>query len=302
MGYIGTSIIKNMKLHTKKISQLLILASLLICLIPSKSNAVTLFTQKVAPLNQNDTVLIKFMIDTESTEINSLEGTIEINDPASIQNINLGGSIFNLWPNKPSLNIAKKEITFVGGATSGVSGNSLRLFTLAVRPEKIEALTFQVKDMIAYKNDGQGTSIKLSNKPIKIMVQNPGEKTIDSLKTLIENDKKSPEPFEINLGYDDSVNEGQYFISFITTDKDSGISHYEITEGDFPTVRSGQTYILRDQTLKSKIKVVAIDNAGNTQLAILGSQKDFSWAKTMLAVLVLILIKISFHFFRRKNA
>ncbi len=291
-----------MKLHKATISKFLILTSLLICLVPIKSKAVVIFTEKIAPLNQNDTVLIKFMIDTESTEINSLEGTIEINDPTSIQNINLGGSIFNLWPNKPSLNITKKEITFVGGATSGVTGTSLRLFTLAVKPEKIQTLSFQTKSIVAYKNDGQGTSIKLSNKPIKMSVLKPGEQTVDSLKNLIEKDKKTPEPFEINLGYDDSVNEGQYFISFVTTDKDSGISHYEVTEGDFPTVRSGQTYILRDQTLKSKIKVVAIDNAGNTELAVLNNKLNFSWTKTILAVLVLILIKISFQFFRRKNA
>lgn len=268
------------------------LLSLGILLSAHSSYAVTLFAQKVDSLNEKDTVLIKIMINTEGTEINSLDGTIAVNDPTSIQAINLGGSIFSLWPNKPSLNLNKKEITFIGGSTSGVSGTALRLFTLAVKPDQVDRLTFELKNAIAYKNDGKGTALAMAPKVISLSVQDPRESPVDSLQALILKDKKAPEPFEVQLGYDDSVFNGQYFVSFSTTDKDSGVSYYEVTEGDFPPVRSGDTYVLRDQTLKNKIKVVAIDNAGNQQIALLNADSMFNWFAVLVAILILTIVKV----------
>ena len=82
-------------------------------------------------------------------------------------------------------------------------------------------------------------------------------------------DTKAPEEFIPKIGQDISVFEGKYFLSFSTTDKMSGINHYEVSEtidkDDWKTAES--PYVLEDQNLNSLIKVKAVDKAGNERIA-----------------------------------
>jgi hypothetical protein len=58
---------------------------------------------------------------------------------------------------------------------------------------------------------------------------------------------------------------GLYYIVFSTVDKQSGVDHYEVFEnGAWEKVVS--PYKLPDQSLKSEIKVKAIDKAGNERV------------------------------------
>ncbi len=84
------------------------------------------------------------------------------------------------------------------------------------------------------------------------------------------------------LTKDDVAFTGNYFIVFSTTDKQTGISHYEIMEEpaeefkhfswggvDAPWVTANSPYVLQDQSLNSIIRVKAIDKAGNEYVATL---------------------------------
>ena len=275
---------------------------LLICtltLLPFKVSAIDIFANKGGYATANDTILLKVYINTEGVEINSIDGTIIINKPEIVKNILVGGSIFSLWPNKPSL--LKNEISFAGGSTAGVSGPSLHLFTIAVKPENAGDIILSVKKANVYKNDGKGTSVPVPVKDIKVSVDNASTNTTDSLAGLIGSDKNAPKKFDVEVGHDPSVFDDKHFLSFNTTDEDSGIDYYEVTEEGFETVRSGSPYILRDQALKSKVIVKAYDKAGNTREALFDPGAQKGARNLIIAVILLILLRVIINLIRRKN-
>ena len=57
--------------------------------------------------------------------------------------------------------------------------------------------------------------------------------------------------------------DGQYFLSFATTDLISGLDHYEVIEGgkEYSDVQS--PYLLKDQSLQKRVSVRVYDKAGN---------------------------------------
>ncbi len=277
-----------MKKNHKKFALYLTMLSVFVLLSAAPRNAVamTIFIDRPATeARVGDTIAIGVMIDTDNKEINALEGTIEVSGPTEIVSISTGGSIFPLWPNKPSF--LGNEITFVGGTPSGVYGSKLRLFTIFMKPSGEGEITLKLKSATAYLNDGFGTQISLPQNSENISVLTGGGEVKNNLDSMILLDKNPPLSFTVELGRDQFSYDNKYFISFYSSDAESGISQYEVTEGDFGTVRSGNIYVLRDQSLKSAISVKAVDNAGNarTEQMIIGGN-DKLWILYLLSSLV----------------
>ena len=80
-------------------------------------------------------------------------------------------------------------------------------------------------------------------------------------------DKIPPEAFEVEVHQDALIFEGKYFITFSTTDKQTGLSHFEVKEGERDWQQEESPYLLADQSLQSIIKVKAVDMAGNERIA-----------------------------------
>lgn len=115
-------------------------------------------------------------------------------------------------------------------------------------------------------------------------------------------DATLPEPFELQIGKEASVFEGKYFVSFSTKDNPSGIDHYELLEeqqkglfkpsqpGTWKVVKS--PYVLKDQSLKSVIRVKAIDRAGNERIAeFIPPYKPFPYWIVVPVVLLIIIVR-----------
>jgi hypothetical protein len=71
---------------------------------------------------------------------------------------------------------------------------------------------------------------------------------------------------------------GKYVLIFNTIDRESGISHFEVAEQKlkfcFPSEkekweRAESPYLIKDQSLKSIIKVKAVDKVGNERIVTL---------------------------------
>jgi hypothetical protein len=105
------------------------------------------------------------------------------------------------------------------------------------------------------------------------MIVNPWQ---DSVTT----DNVIPEKFSITLERTTNAFSNDYFVVFNTTDKQSGIDHYEVIEEPLnsknlfgwgaataPWVVAKSPYVLEDQSLNSTIRVKAIDKAGNEYIA-----------------------------------
>jgi len=84
---------------------------------------------------------------------------------------------------------------------------------------------------------------------------------------LLKGDTIIPESFLIILEQNPVVFEGKYFITFSTTDKQTGIAHYEVQEGEKEWKRADSPYLLEDQGLSGTIRVKVIDKAGNEYVA-----------------------------------
>jgi hypothetical protein len=241
-----------------------------------------------------DTVIFDVYLNS-TDEINSIEGIIEIEGDYAIKTISTAGSIFDMWPNKPSYE--NGVISFAGGSASSVFGNRLKLFSIIVQIQSEEKIIFSADQVHVFLGDGLGTKIAADIFKKEVILPSSNRNSIDKFNELVLVDRQPPLGFEINIGRDVNTFDGKYFASFNTVDQESGIERYEVIEGDTKTpVLTGTTYILQDQTLKGNLIVRAIDRAGNVQVSevavrdIVSEDSSINWKSLSIALLILILV------------
>ncbi len=250
-----------------------------------------------------DTTLFSVRINSENKDINTVEGEVLLDYAAgalSLTDINTAGSKFSLWPGKPLPSEHNARISFTGGSPGGFVSNDAIVFNIVLKLQETGQIILSPNNIGVYLNDGKGTKDKVSAKDliINILPQKPGAQSADDWNAIISNDKTAPEPFEITLGKDPSVFDNQYFISFFTTDAESGIAYYEVQEGTRDFVRTESPYLLQDQSLKNLIKVRAIDKAENERIAELAPSRD-SLQNILIWTIVALVLLITIFWLRR---
>lgn len=280
----------NIKFIQKIIKNNIKFICILILCISVKTDAMSLYFEKPEnDIKAGDTIILNVYIDSGDTEINGIEGVIGITGPVTISNLNVAGSVFSLWPNKPS--VSGNEISFVGGSTSGFFGKKNKVFSVIFKANDIGKVNFSLKQADVFLNDGNGTKVAIMGVKQIFDILKSNNESKNQLADLILADKNLPESFKIELGNDISVYEGKYFISFYTTDNDSGINRYEVRENDLPAIRSGNTYVLEDQSLKGRVEVSAIDNAGNIRTEVLDLKKENN-TKYFITLIILTIVTL----------
>ena len=255
-----------------KLSTICYLSALCLALaFPVTSNAAGLFFDSTGgSIRAGDSIIINVRLNTESQSINTVDGKISLalNDKKlTIKEFSLANSALSIWPLRPSLSADGKSISFVGGVPGGFVATDAVLFKIIATPTEAGDLAINPVDLLAYANDGQGTTVKVSKQALSVEVQESvaGQAAKDNWQDLLVADNIPPEPFVINLYQDAETNAGQKFIDFYATDNQSGINYYEVVEGDLTPVRSGSPYILQNQSSPVKISVIAHDKAGNSR-------------------------------------
>jgi len=141
-------------------------------------------------------------------------------------------------------------------------------------------------------------------------------------------DSTSPKDFEPKIAKDESMFEGRYFLSFFTEDETSGVDRYEVLEiahGNIFRVikeeilkllikeetldieseeweREKSPYLLKDQDIRSRIYIKAVDKAGNERIAaILPPYKMGAEDIIFLIILALIIALIFYRALRKKR-
>lgn len=219
-----------------------------------------------------DTVLVKVHVNSESKNINIVEGEVFLDYPAgavSFIDLNTAGSKFSLWPSKPFPSEDNTSISFVGGAPGGLTSKDAIVFNIVLKLQKAGQITLSPKNIGVYLNDGKGAKDAVSVKDlvINVLPKTSDAQSADDWRAVISNDKTAPQSFEIILGKDPSLFDNQYFISFFTTDAESGVAYYEVQEGKSAFVQAESPYLLKDQSLSGRILVKAVDKAGNARVA-----------------------------------
>lgn len=247
---------------------------------------------------EDDIFLADLEISTTDRLINVIDGTILYDrNKLEIKEISTGGSLLALWPRPPVFDNNNGTLSFVGGVAEGFQGKKgevLKIIFLA-KNEGVAQIDF-LDGFSVFLHDGKGTPINPWLRPLSLnILKRPGEiPAKDEWLDLVQKDKTPPEPFEVVVGQDLPIFNNQYFISFFTTDAESGIAHYEVKEGGRDFVQAESPYLLKDQLLRSLIKVKAVDKAGNERITELMSSAPPStpFYKNVLVWIVVIILGI----------
>lgn len=202
------------------------------------------------------------------------------------------GSIISLWVEKFKLNQDKTEVSFAGVVPGGFSALDGKLFSIDFIAKKSGVTSLTWRDTRALLNDGQGTVAILGPTPFKITItKSQSEQKEEMIDTI------SPEPFTPIIARDKNIFDNQWFLSFTTQDKQTGIDHYEILESKIKNQKEGwimaeSPYLLKDQTLKSYIYVKAVDKQGNERVAEIWPKRKHWYLDYRIWGIIIVLLLI----------
>jgi hypothetical protein len=279
-----------------------IITILVSVILPLTASASTVYIESSkSNISVGDTAIITVKVNAEGAVLNTVEGEISIKSTipgsAVVQEFSLANSSFGLWPRTPSLSTDGNLISFVGGVPGGFSIEGATLFKIIIEAKKEGALTITPQNMVTYLNDGKGSKAPVKQKAISIKIDpvKQGIPATNEWNDILASDVTAPEDFIIVIGQDNTLFNGKKFAFFSALDNQSGISHYEVSEDGTPAVRSGSTYVLKNQSDSVRLTVTAFDKANNKKIAIYPiSQSWFasiSWSFVIVIVLIVIIIK-----------
>ncbi len=249
-------------------------------------------------LHVGDVFTVQVLVDTEGQTLNAFETILEYpDDVLEFVSSNSSNSVVTLWVKNPTVH--EDGTVELGGITpGGVAQEDAFVLELTFKAVKEGQGIIGTRDTQLLLHDGLGTPASVSVQNLHVSVV-PGESHVN-VQTV---DDEEPEVFTPRIERDADVYNGDYFLLFTTTDKGSGIDHFEVKEGLFGWYTEAQSpYLLRHQALDKTISVKAIDAKGNERIAILYPQHKQVWYqnKNVIAgiliscVLILLLFFLSY--------
>ena len=293
---------------------------LLVWLTPTSVFAMTMsFEPTNVSTNQAEAFTTTLVINTEDQSINAVDGTLLVAEEfGSNITVSDSGSIVTYWVMRPTWDPATRSIKFSGTIPGGYSGQAGILFSVILPPYSggpVENAVV-VAEANSYLNDGLGTQAKVSTKQFALTSDGSGPVNTEVANQLYIDENKPdnvpPESFSPQLAQDERVFDGAWFITFATTDKESGISHYEVQETRSGRLDAGNwkraesPYQLQDQELHSYIYVVAVDRQGNERMIKVSPRSPQSWWQQYsrdiaIGVGILALITIGVLYIKRRT-
>lgn len=267
---------------------------------PHSVSAVQVFLDTDTTVHSSaDVFYIPIRVDTQDECINAVSVGISYNPTEiTIHDVSIGESIITLWTKSPVIergeNGEKGHVVFEGGIPGGFCGrvigdpgqtNVLAKLVLSgvsqtLTEDEMKAVQIIVDpSTTVFLHDGKGSIASTTMLGLELTLTQATSTPENNWITDIKSDTIAPELFEIILVEGPSEGNGKHYIAFNTTDKQSGVDHYEVLETDpdrfgFLTwvpresywVPATSPYVLRDQNLLSKIMVKAVDKNGNERI------------------------------------
>lgn len=213
-------------------------------------------------------------IDGEGEDLNAVEGNL-VYDPSvlRLEAIDTSQSALTLWVENPSVSTSQMagDVSF-SGITPGGFGSVLIPRTDGIPQGMVFKARFVVlavgdpaltmKNASALLNDGLGTATNVSVTQVGFTIRELP--TGNGAPSLID-DAVLPQDFTLQIVRDVQLLEGKWVVVFQTSDKESGIDHYEVQENGGAWMSAVSPYVLKDQDGQTVVKVRAIDHAGNVR-------------------------------------
>ena len=279
---------------------------------PAVSAAELYFGTHSKEVGVGKTFEVGVFLNTQDEVINAVEGKIVFPaEKVELVDIIDGNSIINLWVEKAHLD-APGEVFFSGIVPGGYFGQRGYLLSLVLKVKNTGPIIIQTDNERILLNDGEGTETSVKRAPIALNAVTETE--VEAF--LPPYDPDPPELFIPIVSQDPNVFNDQYFLSFATQDKISGIDHYEIKETKYPSakLRAGKSeglrgwrigespYLLQDQKLNSYLFVKALDKAGNERVAMLAPQNPLPWYKNYQVWIIIILVALALYLIDRQRS
>ena len=238
------------------------------------------FTPSRGEAREDELIKMNVYVAPAGERINAVGGKLTFpNELLTVADINFGNSFLNFWPERPH---SEKGglIVFSGVVPGGFEslGKGL-LFSVVFRARKEGRAMLRMTDASVLKDDGAGTAADLTLKQGSIAITKKelgGEATSSrelSLALDPKSDTEPPESFVPLIGASPDLFGGKHFLVFATTDKQSGIDHYEVEESanqmsdSAKWIRAESPYELSDRAMQGLIFIKAVDKAGNMRIA-----------------------------------
>ena len=166
MAFTNLSAIINKAMErfaTKKLLAALPFLAVTLTMIPAAEAAMLFITPaEKGDLSIGQTFEMNVQINTEGQAFNAAQATINfpknILEVASL-NYSPAATIFNFWLEEPQFSNSDGAISFVGGATNGVSGVSVPVLTITFRTKGSGGGDIVASDAAITAADGNGTNI-----------------------------------------------------------------------------------------------------------------------------------------------
>ena len=244
-----------------------------VCVLGAFSMAHANTTITFAPVSDTVSYGSSFdvLVSIKSTDyFNTLAGSIQYpTDMVSFVSATTEHSVITHWIDAPQDGYG--QISFSGIVPGGITNADGRLFKLTFHPRRKGVVTFRFGAVSLLVDDGQTLPSNIvSTPPYSITI---GDSSGSEFQIKESDDRVPPEPFEIFITHDATIFNDKWFASFLATDTDSGIDHYDIQErtDPFPSDSAWQQttspYVLSDQSRQSYIFVRAVDRQGNIRIA-----------------------------------
>lgn len=250
---------------------------------------------------------------SEDQCVNAVDAVVQYSDNIEPVDVSTGGSIFSIWIEEPTIDRENRTVSFAGGIPNGYCGRidgDPRLTNGLVDiifqspgfmiggggngTSSDEATLSFADSTAAYLNDGFGTQIPIETYGTSIeLIHSAGSSVQNDWVDYVNEDVDAPNAFSINLETTSNAFSGDYFITFNTSDKQSGVSYYEVMEEPLdeanffrwgsegaPWIETRSPYVLKDQSLNSTIYVRAVDKAGNEYMAVLVPDEELRTIST----------------------
>lgn len=286
--------IKN-HLSKNNLSKFVFLFVLSCVLVPVGAEGAILYLEPSSgEYYREDVFIVEVRLDSEGEYINTTKVDLTFSQEVlEVKDFSKGNSILTLWIEEPSSSNQDGTISFIGGIPGGYLGEDglLGKIVFKTKKEGRGEIQFQ-EDSQVLLNDGFGTEAELKKQgaAFNILAEKlkaPKDEWLGELKK----DNIPPELFEIETHQDPAIFQGEYFIIFSTTDKQTGIDYYEVKEGERDWKKTESPYLLEDQALQNIIKVKAVDKAGNERIAEY-IPPGYKPPKKLLPYLIIILVLI----------
>ena len=257
----------------QKIYLILLIIGYLLLITPA-SAARLYFEPQELTIGTEKEFSVAVNIDADK-RVNAFSAAVSIFGPLIPFDINEANSVINFWIEKPNWDKTTRLLTFSGITPGGFEGEKGRLLVIKFKAEKEGAavLSFDKEKTKVYLHTANGIEDSLELSELRL----PIVKGKENIGVEIP-DNVPPEWFAPEISQDPNIFDNKYFLVFATQDKNSGIDHYEVCEGNkTKCVIAESPYLLQNQKLNQKIFVKAIDKSNNERMAMVEPRYPLKW-------------------------